>query len=101
MTERRTTETELDARRKRAEKRVEDIKGFYIHLGIYLTVNAMLFLIDLVASRDSVWFYWPLLGWGVAVAINAFVVITDNGIFGPEWEERKIAKYMDRDATAH
>ena len=107
MTEARNTtpetvaETDLDTARKRAEKRVEDIKGFYIHLGVYLTVNAMLFLIDLVASQDSVWFYWPLLGWGIGVAIHAFVLVTEDGLLGRRWEERKIAEYMEREAKVH
>ena len=55
-----TTPT-TDIRYQQARKRVEEIKGFYTHLVIYLVVNAFLFAIDLIGGGNW-WFYWPLLG---------------------------------------
>ena len=48
------------ARYEKAKKRVEELKGFYSHLGVYLLVNTALFLINIVTSRDHFWFFWPL-----------------------------------------
>lgn len=50
---------------------------FYRHLIVYLIVNAGLFIINLVTSPANFWFIWPVLGWGVAIAIHAFFT------FGP------------------
>jgi hypothetical protein len=80
-----------------AKKRVEDIKGLYIHVGLYLIVNLGLFTINMLTNPDQLWFYWPLLGWGVGVAIHAFVFATEGKWLGPEWEDRKIHELMERD----
>ncbi len=78
---------------------MEAIRGFVIHLAIYLTVNAFLLALNLITSPDHLWFYWPLLGWGIGVAINAFVVFGVQSRWGERWEERKIREYMDQDQT--
>jgi hypothetical protein len=86
-----------DPRLQRARKRVEEIKGFYTHLVVYLTVNAFLFVLDLMTDRGNWWFYWPLLGWGIFVAINAAVTFGVEGRLGQRWEERKVRELMEDD----
>ena len=86
---------------ERARKRVEDTKGLYIHVGVYLIVNAGLFAINMITNPDTLWFYWPLLGWGVAVAIHAFAFHTEGRILGPEWEEKKVREILSRDETRY
>jgi hypothetical protein len=83
--------------RAHARKRVEDIKGFYVHVGVYVIVNAALLAINLLSSPDTLWFYWPLLGWGIGVAIHAFTLILEGGILGSDWEERKIDELVQRE----
>lgn len=83
--------------RERAKKRVEEIKGFYVHLGVYLIVNAGLFAIDMLTSPGTTWFYWPLLGWGIGMAIHAFAFFTEGRLLGPEWEERKVQEIVQRE----
>jgi hypothetical protein len=39
-----------------------------------VAVNAALFVVDRVIS-GGIWFYWPLIVWGVAVAIHAVLLI--------------------------
>jgi len=89
--------TQEEQRYKQAKKRVEDLKGFYAHLTVYLVVNAGLFLINFATNRDSWWIYWPLLGWGIALVIHAVVLFAIEGPFGERWEARKIQELMDRD----
>jgi hypothetical protein len=86
---------EYAARYRRARERVEAVRGFYVHLTVYLTVNAFLLVINLLTSRDSLWFYWPLLGWGAAVAIHGLVVFGTTSRWGAGWEQRKIHEYME------
>ncbi|HYP59037.1 MAG TPA: 2TM domain-containing protein [Thermomicrobiales bacterium] len=94
-----TTPT-TDIRYQQARKRVEEIKGFYTHLVIYLVVNAFLFAIDLIDGGNW-WFYWPLLGWGIAVAIHGAVTFGVEGPFGKRWEERKLRELMEDDHQLH
>lgn len=81
---------------ERARKRVEEIKGFYIHLLVYVLVNLGLFLVNILSSPHGLWFYWPLLGWGVGVVAHGISVFGLRGVLGPEWEERKIREIMDK-----
>lgn len=84
-------------RYRKAKERVEELKGFYIHAAMYLLVNAALVVINLVTSPEYLWFVWPLLGWGVGVGAHAIGVFGIPGLFGRDWEERKIREYMERD----
>lgn len=87
---------EQDARYQRARKRVEDLKGYYVHLTVYLIINFGLFLIDWL-SGGGWWFFIPLLGWGVGLAIHTVVVFLVEGPTGRSWEERKIRKLMEEE----
>ena len=82
---------------RKAKKRVKEIRGFYTHLGVYVLINAMLLLINITTSPAILWFYWPLLGWGIAVALHALRVFGAGRWFGADWEEKKIAEMMEQD----
>jgi hypothetical protein len=82
---------------ERAKRRVDMLKGFYIHFAVYVCVIAMLAVIDVADDSSGWWFYWPMLGWGIAVAIHAAVVFLGGGRFSSDWEERKIREYMEKD----
>jgi hypothetical protein len=86
-----------DTRYQRARKRVDDLKGFYTHLAVYACVNICLFLINWVTNPDDWWFFYPLFGWGVAVAIHAVVTFGIEGPLGRGWEDRKIRELMDQE----
>jgi hypothetical protein len=77
-----------------ARKRVAALKKFYIHASVYVCVNLFLFLLNITVSPDSLWFYWPLLGWGIAIVLHALSVFGSKRPFGADWEEKKIAELM-------
>jgi hypothetical protein len=79
---------------KEARKRVEEIRGFYLHLVSYLFVNAALVIINLLTSPEYLWFIWPLIGWGIGLIVHAFTVY--GGFWGKDWEERKIKEIMEK-----
>ncbi len=85
---------ESEERYRRAKRRVAVLKSFYIHLATYTAVMALLFLIDFLTGGGW-WFYWPLLGWGIAVVAHAFTVFGIMGLLGSKWEEKKIKNLMD------
>jgi len=49
-------------------------RGFQIHLGVYIAVNSLLIVIDLMGSPGKIWFFWPLLGWGIGIVSHAAAV---------------------------
>ena len=75
--------------REWARRRVEAVRGFNVHASIYLVVNLILITIDMVTPGD-VWFYWPLIGWGIWVAAHGVAVWGEGRLWGKAWEERKI-----------
>lgn len=88
---------------KQAKKRVEEIKGFYIHLAVYLAINAFIMINIAVRSyndSDSFWefgtFVTPVF-WGIGLLFHAIHTFNLNPFFGKDWEKRQIQKYMDED----
>ena len=63
-----------DAGREAALKRLENKRSFRSHVVIYLAVNTMLVVIWAVSGAGYFWPVWPILGWGVALATNAWTV---------------------------
>lgn len=82
-----------DERVKAARKRVKELRDFYGHLGIYAVTIAALFVVDLL-SGSGWWFYWPMLGWGIAVAFHGWDVFFQKAFFGAAWEERKMRELL-------
>ena len=81
----------------RARRRVGEIREFYEHLMLYITVNLILFGINMLFSPDSLWFYWVTFFWGIGVVLHGFGVYVEGRIFGREWEEKKIREFMERE----
>ena len=86
-----------EERYQKAKKRVEEIKGFYGNLTAYIVVNIFFVVINLMTSPDHLWFYWPMLGWGIGVVFHGLRVFNYMPFLGKDWEERKMKEYMDED----
>lgn len=82
---------------ERAKKRVEELKSFYSHLFVYLAVNAGLFLLNIITSPRHLWFYWPLIGWGIGLSIHGLSVFGTQKLLGKDWEEKKIREIMEKE----
>ncbi len=81
----------------RAKKHVEDIKGFYGNLISYVLVNLFLLFINLKYSSEHLWFFWPMLGWGVGVFFHAVKVFNFFPFLGKDWEEKKLKEFMEEE----
>jgi hypothetical protein len=90
-------ENARDERYEGALKRAKEIKEFYVHLGVYVIVNSALFAINMISNPDTLWFYWPALGWGIGLTIHAFSLLTEGRILDETWEDRKAREIMRRD----
>lgn len=74
-----------------ATKRLALKKAFFIHLVVYIAVMILLIVINLSFS-STLWFIYPLLGWGIGVAIHA---ITTYNIISSS-SQCKIQKEMEK-----
>ena len=81
---------------QKAKKRVEAKIGFYIHLAVYVGVNTLLIIINILTSTQEFWFKWPLIGWGIGVFFHALGVFTFTG--RSSIKERMIEKEMQKEA---
>ncbi len=84
-----------DAKLRRVKAHVAALKGFYIHATIYALVISVLVIINVV-TQSPWWVQWPLLGWGAGLLAHATAVFRPVRLFGPDWEERKIKKLMEK-----
>ncbi|AXI40427.1 hypothetical protein CX649_04090 [Bacillaceae bacterium ZC4] len=51
---------------------------------------------NLISDPGNWWFQYPLFGWGIGLLVHGASTFA-FGIFGEEWEEKKIKKYMEKD----
>jgi len=67
----------------------EEKRGFSVHLIVYVLVNAMLIVIDLIYAPEDFWFFYPLIGWGIGISMHY--------LFGVRWIEKGL---KEREAKA-
>jgi len=60
--------------REQAILQLKKKRDFRSHIFIYVLVNAMLVVIWAVTGADFFWPIFPILGWGIGVAANAWDV---------------------------
>lgn len=88
-----TTNTDFDRSYLKAHRRVKEIKEFYSNLLSYCTVIPFLIFINYYTYWGFQWFWFPLFGWGIGVAIHGFSVMG----YGASWEEKKIREIMEKE----
>lgn len=100
-------ETDRQSKQLRAKKRVEELKGFYTHLMIFVGINSMLILVKVVGTlykgetfMGPLWhfstFVTPVL-WGLGLAFHGTKVFGLVPFFGKRWEERQLRKFLEED----
>jgi hypothetical protein len=82
------------ARYEYAAEQVQRLKALYWHFAIFLLINGLLLAINLTTSHHRLWFVWPLMCWGIGLALHAFAVLVVGGLWGANWEEQKIRQIM-------
>ncbi len=86
-------EKKLNKKYLKAQKRVEDLKGFYSHLISYIVIMPFLIYVNYVTYWEFKWFWFTLFGWGIGLVIHGFMTFGYNS----NWEERKIKEFMEKD----
>jgi hypothetical protein len=95
--------------REAAKKRVQELKGYYSHITIFLIVNGILYLLKAgvltsllpeAFPRESYYYDWingNVLIWALILAVHTLIVFRHKFTFFKKWEERQIKKYMEED----
>lgn len=86
--------SDSDTEYERARERAEALQGLYIHILVYLVVNASLFAINWFSTGGDGgwWFYWPLLGWGIGLVIHLLTVVFP--VFSSQWVDRRTERIL-------
>lgn len=84
----------------KAQKKVEDMKGFYGNLMAYVVVITGLAVLNLLTSPGHLWFFYPAIGWGIGVVIHFCSVFNYIPFLGRDWEERKLRELMERERNS-
>ncbi len=86
----------------RAKKQVDELKGFYVHLAVFIIFQLLAWGSYLMGAPLTVEIgVFPLeiifFGWAVGLAFHAIHVFGVNMVFGHGWEERKIKEFMEEE----
>ncbi len=101
--------TNKQTAREAAKKRVQELKGYYSHITIFVIVNVILYLLKtgMLTSllpeafpKESYYYDWinsNILIWTLILIVHTLIVFRDKFTFFKKWEERQIKKYMEED----
>ncbi len=78
----------------KARERAKAKYGFFVHASVYAAVMVLLGFVNLVTSPQAIWFVWPLIGWGIAVALHAVKVflLADRNVVIEKLTERELRR---------
>jgi hypothetical protein len=82
--------------RERAIKRLKKRHEFHGHLLVYTLVNSFIVIIWAVTNAGFFWPIFPMVGWGIGVAMNAWDVYGRD-----ELDEDRIGREMNRLRHSH
>ncbi len=82
----------------KARRRALAKYGFFVHAAVYAAVMVLLVVINLVTSPGAIWFIWPLIGWGFAVALHGLRVflLSDRNAIVDALAERELRRSAGR-----
>ena len=90
--------SEYETARRRATAKY----GFYVHAVVFVAVMMLLLVVNIVTSPGTLWFIWPLMGWGFAVALHGarvFLLSGRNAIIEAMTERELHSSGPDRHET--
>jgi hypothetical protein len=85
-----------------AHKRAGAKLGWYIHAVVYIVVNLFIFAISRYGFGSRPWSVYPLLGWGVGLAlhgISVFYLGADSGLRDRLVQQERERLQRQRDGT--
>ena len=83
-------------RERVAFHKVRRMRGWYLHLTMYLFVNLACAAIDLFTTPGFIWFIGLVLFWGIGILFHAITVFVFDKYFGGAWELEQVEKLLGR-----
>ncbi|KRD12802.1 hypothetical protein ASE21_02520 [Flavobacterium sp. Root901] len=109
MYEEYANEFSTDESYNNAYRKVKRLKGFYSHLRVYIIVNIIIIIANLNRNifganiHESGLMDWETYStaffWGIGLAAHAMSVFGRDLFFSDNWEQKKIQKYMEKEAA--
>lgn len=89
------TPSAADDLERRARRRVNMKMGFYTHALVFVCVNAGLWFVNaFITGGQHRWSVYPLMGWGLGLAIHG--VVTLIGLQGDGMRDRMLKDEVER-----
>lgn len=79
-----------DEQRRQAIGRIQAKRGFWVHLAVYILVNAVLVVVWYYSSGGYFWPVWPALGWGIGLVLHGLGVFVGTRAITEEQIQREI-----------
>lgn len=94
--------TDEEIRYELASKRVKELKGFYIHLLVYIFVNLIIVIININDLKPGESYFQPrnfftAFFWGIGILAHFFNIFGINLFLGKRWEEKKIKEIINKE----
>ena len=82
-----------------ARKRVKDLTDLLWHIGVFVVVNAFLWIQDIAAGGGLDYAYWTTIAWGFGLLLHILAFMFGRRRF----EERKYQEYLaeEREMQLH
>ncbi|MBT8267543.1 MAG: 2TM domain-containing protein [Bacteroidia bacterium] len=101
--------TKIEDKYLKAKTQVDRLRGFYIHVIIYVVVNIVITSLKINRNLNNgesfeqalfdagTFIVWGL--WGIGLGLHAFSVFGLPLILGKNWEEEKIKEFMNEEQS--
>jgi hypothetical protein len=77
-----------------AQKRVKNLRDFYMSLATYIVFVFFFLGLDFFVSGGITWSVWPIFGWGIGMFFYGVTTFVWNSPMGKQWEDKKIKELM-------
>jgi hypothetical protein len=85
------------ARLENARRRLAALKGFYVHLIVFVLVIAGLLIINSLTGGPW-WVALVFFAWGLGVLAHGLALVARRSRAIAAWEQRKLAAYLAEDS---
>lgn len=76
-------------------KDIRKLRGFYIHAAVYVAVNLLLLMINLITHHQVLWSFGSIFGWGIGLFFHGLAVYKPFRLWGADWERREFEKRIE------
>ena len=80
------------SREEQARKRAKSLVDLLWHLGVFVIVNAFIWLQDYYTGGGIEWAFWVTIPWGMGLAFHGLAYLLEASRF----EDRKTKEYMGK-----